>query len=70
MHDLFAGMFPTLKYTIISVVTAFLCAINLIIKMKHTNSLTQNNMKRYEQDVYKRKDFVRMRKNKKCASPY
>merc|ERR1712210_111898 len=58
-------MFPTLKYTIISVVTAFLCAINLIIKMKHTNSLTQNNMKRYEQDVYKRKDFVRLRKNKK-----
>ena len=62
-------MFPTFKYSIISIVTAFLCFFNLLIRLKHSNSLKQNNMKRYKQDIYKRKDFVRLRKNKECVSP-
>merc|ERR1712066_525073 len=43
-------MFPTFKYSIISIVTAFLCFFNLLIRLKHSNSLKQNNMKRYKQD--------------------
>lgn len=38
--------------------------------MKHNNTLKQNNMKRYDQDIYKRKDLLRLRKNKENVTPY
>jgi len=62
--------FPAFKYTILSIVTIFLIVINLFIKMKHNNTLKQNNMKRYDQDIYKRKDLLRLRKNKENVTPY
>ena len=57
-------MFPTFKYTVISMVIAFIFLINVIIQVKHAKSLEKNNMKRFQQDVFKRKDLLKLRKNK------
>ena len=64
------GSFSTFKYTAISITVALLSLLSILTLVKHSNSLKLNNMKRFKQDVYKRKDLARLRKNKECLYPY
>merc|ERR1712117_825315 len=62
--------FSTFKYTAISLTVALLSLISILTLVKHSNSLKLNNMTRFKQDVYKRKDLARLRKNKECLYNY
>ena len=65
--NIFSGVFPTIKYIVFSLIFVFMCGLNLILKFRHSKSLKCNNVKRYNQDVYKRKDIARLRKTKDSA---